>query len=204
MSASGRPVGDGAVTRLLARAASGDASAEADALARVYDELRSLAASHLRHERTGHTLQPTALVHEAWLRLAAPGEDGWNDRRHFLGCAARVMRQVLVDHARGRGRIKRGGDRVKLTLDPTVTPPDGRDRDRDRPDRLDLLALDEAMTELAALDERKARLVELRFFAGLPADEAAEVLGIARSTASEEWRLARAWLGRRLQAEEPT
>lgn len=194
MNAIPGPSGDGAVTRLLARAADGDERAGADALARVYDELRSIAASYLQRERRDHTLQPTALVHEAWMKLAAPGEDGWEDRRHFIGCAAHVMRQILVDHARGRGRIKRGGDRLKLTLDPNVTPPT-----TGGPDALDLLALDEAMTELAALDQRKARLVELRFFGGLSADEAASVLDIARSTAAEEWRMARAWLGRRLR-----
>jgi RNA polymerase sigma factor (TIGR02999 family) len=196
MTAGERPSGDGAVTRLLARAAEGDERAGEDALARVYDELRAIAGGYLRRERRDHTLQATALVHEAWMRLAAPGEDGWEDRRHFIGCAAHVMRQILVDHARGHGRQKRGGDRLKLTLDPDVTPPT-----TGGPDALDLLALDEAMNELAALDERKARLVELRFFGGLSADEAANLLGIARSTAAEEWRMARAWLGRRLRGE---
>ena len=151
------PTGDGAVTRLLARAAGGDERAGEDALRRVYDELRAIATSYLRRERDDHTLQPTALVHEAWLPLAAPGEDGWEDRRQFIGCASHVMRQILVAHARGRGRIKRGGDRLKLTLDPNITPPT-----TDGADPPDLLALDEAMTALAALHERKARLVELR------------------------------------------
>lgn len=189
-------IGDGEVTRLLALAAGGDAEAQEQALARVYDELRAVAAAHVRRERSDHTLQPTALVHEAWLRLAAPGEDGWEDRRHFLGCAAHVMRQVLVDHARTRGRLKRGGGRLQVTMDDRVDPgsPGG-------PDPLDMLALDEALRELSELDPRKARLVELRFFAGLTADDAASILGVARSTAADEWRMARAWLARRLRDE---
>lgn len=158
----------------------------------VYDELRRLAAAYLRRERVGHTLQPTALVNEAWLKVAAAlDKDG--ERAHalrFRGLAASAMRQILVDHARGRKARKRGGSRLRVTLG------DGMLVGADSP--IDLLALDEALTELAALNERKARVVEMRFFGGLTNAEAAEMLDIAPKTAEADWYMARAWLRRAL------
>lgn len=169
----------------------------ADLLPIVYEDLRSLAVAYLARESAGHTLQPTALVHEAWLRLADAERDRWSDHRHYLVTAARAMRRALVDHARSRGRDKRGGNAARVTLDVASFGTDA-------PQVIDLLALEEAMQQLAALDPVKAQLVELRFFGGMPADQAAEVLGMARSTAAEQWRLARAWLGRRLRATDET
>lgn len=155
----------------------------------VYDELRQMASNLLRHERAGHTLQPTALVNEAYLQLLNHTTDHPEARNRFFALAARVMRHVLIDHARARGRQKRGGDahKAQLTLQalsetqPTFGPED-------------LLALDEALQKLEQLDERKARLVELRYFAGLEEETTAQILGISRSTASADWRFARAWL----------
>lgn len=183
------------VTLLLGRVAQGDASAAEQLLPKVYAELRALAESHFRAERSSHTLQPTALVHEAYLRLVDMPDLDWPSRRQFFFLASRVMRNILVDHARGRNRVKRGGDVAKVALahEPAATP---------EPDTLDLLALDQALADLASLDERKARLVELRFFGGLTLEQAAEALDVARSTASEDWRLARAWLRRRLEGQD--
>jgi RNA polymerase sigma-70 factor, ECF subfamily len=180
------------VTQLLNRAAiagsPGSSSAAAELLPIVYEELRSLASGFFRDQKPGNTLQPTALVHEAYLKLVDQSID-WHSRRQFFAVAAAAMRSILVDHARRKGALKRGGgangkrvplhhaDATPVTLDePTI------------------LAIDEAMSRLAELDPRKAKLVELRFFAGLTSEEAAEALGIARSTAAEEWRVARAWL----------
>jgi len=155
----------------------------------VYDELRQMASNLLKHERAGHTLQPTALVNEAYLQLLNHTTDHPEARNRFFALAARVMRHVLIDHARGKGRQKRGGDahRVSITLQGL-----GEARPAFGPD--DLLALDEALIKLEQLDERKARLVELRYFAGLEEETAAQILGIARSTAAADWRFARAWL----------
>lgn len=155
----------------------------------VYDELRQMASNLLKHERAGHTLQPTALVNEAYLQLLNHTTDHPEARNRFFALAARVMRHVLIDHARARGRQKRGGDhrRVDLTLQ-------GLGEARATFGHEDLLALDEALKKLEQLDERKARLVELRYFAGLEEETAAQILGIARSTAAADWRFARAWL----------
>ena len=163
-------------------------------LEQVYAQLRKQAAGYFRDERTAHTLQPTALVHEAYLRLAAQDNVTWQNERQFAVLAARAMRNILIDHARGRGRAKRGGDWRRLRID-------GLDRIEGAAGGVDfdLIALDEALTRLATLDERKARLVELRFFAGLSLDDAAEALDMARSTASEHWRMARAWLHRAIE-----
>ena len=167
-------------------------SAELDA--RLYAELRALAASFLGRERVGHTLQPTALVHEAWIRLSSEDDERWADRAHVFAVSAQVMRRVLVDHARRKQAAKRGGDRERITLSPDITPsPDAEE--------VDLLALDEALDRLAALDERQARVVELRFFAGLTVEEAAEALGVSERTVAGDWRLARAWLSRALDDE---
>ena len=182
------------VTRLLGEATGGRQEALAELLPLVYAELRALAESYFRSERSTHTLQPTALVHEAFVKLAGGGEIRATSRGQFLALAAKAMRNVLVDHARARDREKRGGgwSRVSLTI---ADAKSGRDRE------IDVLALNDALDRLAALDERKARLVELRFFGGLGEREAAEALGIARSTAAEEWRMARAWLGRELRGD---
>lgn len=155
--------------------------------ATVYGELRAIAGACLRDQPAGHTLQPTALVNEAWLRLA---DRPFSDRRHFVAVAARAMRQILVDHARRRGAMKRRGDRERLTVcDPAA--PDG-------PAPLDVVALDAALHALAAIDDRQARVVELRFFGGLNVEETADAIGVSPRTVEMDWRLARAWLSREL------
>jgi len=164
----------------------------------VYAELRQLAAHYLRQERPAHTLQPTALVHEVYMRLAGHvGQHGaaWDDRAHFFGIAARVMRQVLVDYARTSGAAKRGAGRLRVTLNEWSHMTPGPD--------LDILALEAALTRLATLDAGQARLVELRFFAGLTLEEAADVLGRSPRTLKRDWRSARAWLQRELSGASP-
>ncbi len=178
------------VTQLLNAAAAGSGAAANDLLPLVYDALRSLAADLFLNERRNHTLEATALVHEAYVRLVQQRDMEWSSRGQFFVIAGKAMRNILVDHARGKGRQKRGGGWERITLENI-----GRE---DGSGALDMLALDEALTRLSAMDERKARLVELRFFAGLSSDDAAKVLGISRSTAAEEWRMARAWLYREL------
>lgn len=180
----------GQVTELLRRAQRGEEAATDELLPLVYDELRQLAAGMLAKERAGHTLQPTALVHEAYLRLVGPQGEGWEGRAHFFGAAARAIRRILVDHARSRGREKRGGGRQRVALEDQPTP---------ESPVLDLLALDEALEELARIDPRMARLVELRFFAGLTVEETAATMGISAATAAREWGLARVWLHSRLE-----
>lgn len=179
-------------TAMLTRISNGD-DAESGALsALLYDELRELAQGMMNHERPNHTLQPTALVHEVFLRLINAQDLEINSQDHFFMLAAQVMRRVLIDHARGANRIKRGGDQHHIPL--TIADPES-----DQPiDPSELLAIDEAIERLRALDERKAKVVELRFFAGLDEQAVARVLGIARSTASSDWRFARAWLLREL------
>jgi RNA polymerase sigma factor (TIGR02999 family) len=152
----------------------------------VYDELRRLAAHHLRRERPDHTLQPTALVHEAYLRLVDQTQVRWQNRAHFFGIAAHLMRQILVNHALAHRAAKRGGTALKLTLEEAASVPKGQD--------VDLVALDEALTRLAALDPQQGRVVELRFFGGLTIEETAEVLRISPATVKREWTLAKAWL----------
>ncbi|MCB9915042.1 MAG: sigma-70 family RNA polymerase sigma factor [Planctomycetes bacterium] len=163
----------------------------AELLQVAYAQLRELAERYLRRERIDHTLQPTALVHEAWLRLE--GDGAWRDRTHFFATAARAMRHVLVDHARARRRAKRGGGWARVELDPGL----GLDERE-----LDLVDLDRALAELAARDERQAALVELRFFGGLAMPAVAEVLGVSLGTAERDWRFARAWLARALNADD--
>lgn len=165
----------------------------------LYEELRGLADAYLRRERRGHTLQPTALVHEAWERLmggeAEPGKAApFRDRQHFLATAARVMRRILIDHARARSASKRGGGgaRVDLELEDLAAPPSAD------PDAY-LVALDGAVAQLALHDPRAAQLVELRFFAGLTMEETAKVLGISMATAHREWAFARTWLHHRVR-----
>jgi RNA polymerase sigma factor (TIGR02999 family) len=154
----------------------------------AYRELHAVAARLLGRERPDHTLQPTALVHEAWLRLE--GDLRWQDRTHFVATAARAMRRVLVDHARGRNRDKRGGEWTRVELDPDVAGRAGRD--------VDLVALDAALAELEQVAPRQARLVELRFFGGFEVEEAARLLGVSEPTAARDWRFARAWLARQI------
>lgn len=158
----------------------------------AYEALRGLAAAYLRRERGDHTLQPTALVHEAYVKLAAGG--GFKSETHFQAVAATAMRQILVDHARARATQKRGGDWLRVTLSGAEDAKPGAD--------VDMLALDEALHELADLDQRKARVVELRFFGGMTCAEAAEEVGVSPKTAEADWYFARAWLRDRLSEED--
>lgn len=177
------------VTRLLESARAGDRKAAADLLPLVYDELRKLAAVRLLDESPDQTLQPTALVHEAYLRLVGPADEArWDNRGHFFAAAAEAMRRILVDAARRKRRIKHGGDRCRVDTDdvPLAAPAP----------REDLVALDAALTRLGVEDPEAARLVELRHFAGLTVREAAQVLGISPRTADRVWAFARAWLHR--------
>lgn len=159
----------------------------------VYEALRSLAAAYLRQERRDHTLQPTALVHEAYIKLA--GKDDWKSQTHFQAVAANAMRQILVDHARAKKTQKRGGDWIRVTLSAEAAA-------QGTPD-IDILALDDALTSLAEIDKRKARVVELRFFGGLTCAEAAEEVGVSPKTAEADWYFARAWLRERLSEDGP-
>ena len=182
------------VSQILHALAHGDPSAASQLLPLVYDELRQLAAQRLAHEPAGQTLQPTALVHEAYLRLVGEGEDPhWDSQGHFFAAAAQAMRRILVDNARRRGREKHGGDRRRVPLEAVpLEAPNPRD---------DLVALDDALTRLAAEDPQAARLVELRHFAGLTGAEAAQLLDISPRTADRVWAFARAWLHRELQGD---
>ena len=174
------------VTRILVAIEEGDSRAIDKLLPAVYEELRHLAAQKLSREKPGQTLQPTALVHEAYIRLVGQEVQNWSSRTHFFGAAAEAMRRILIDNARRKKSLKRGGDHQRLELDEAAILDDkGAD---------DVLALDEALEKLAQNDKRKADLVKLRYFAGLTAGQAAEVLGISRSTADELWAYARAWL----------
>jgi RNA polymerase sigma factor (TIGR02999 family) len=183
------------VTRLLDAAAAGNPKAAAELLPLVYDELRKLAAARMADEKPGHTLQPTALVHEAYLRLVGGGERAWDSRGHFFAAAAEAMRRIVVESARRKDRLKHGGghERVEVELAelPTRLPPD------------DLIALDDALARLERLDPVKARLVTLRYFAGLTIEQAAEALGISRVTAHRYWTFARAWLHQQMAGGEP-
>ena len=180
----------GAVTQLLEQARAGQPAAVEQLVPLVYGELRRIAASYLRRERQAQTLQATALVHEAYLRLLKDQDLSFENRAHFLGIAARSMRQILVEHARGRDAAKRGGERRRITLDEKLA--------QEGPLDLDLLAVDEALERLAALDPQQAKIVELRFFGGLTNEEAAEALGVSPATTKRAWAVARAWLFREL------
>lgn len=188
-------------TGLLGRLGAGDARAADELAPLIYEELRSLARAVLASERRGHTLQATALVHEAYVRLIDQRSLDASDRSAFLGLAATMMRRVLVDHARARHRLKRAapGRRVDLGEAEVVSGGAGASLQIAGED---IEALDAALRRLAAVDERKARLVELRFFGGLDEQEAADMVGISRATASREWRMARAWLARELDGAE--
>ncbi|MDT7541889.1 MAG: hypothetical protein QOE33_1793 [Acidobacteriota bacterium] len=174
------------VTKLLVQLTDGDGAAMEELLPLVYAELRRLAASYLRRERSDHTLQPTALVHEAYLRMVDQTQVRWQNRAHFFGVAAQMMRRILVDHARSQHAEKRGGDAQKLSLDENIDVSGER--------AAELVALDEALSRLAEIDPQKSRVVELRFFGGLSVEETAEVLGVSAPTVKRHWRLAKAWL----------
>ncbi len=178
------------VTRILTAIEQGEARAGEELLPLVYDELRRLAASQLAHEAPGQTLQATALVHEAWLRLAGAPDRKWAGEKHFFGAAAQAMRRILIENARRKQRQKRGGGGERVEVERIeVAQPVPSD---------DLLALDEALTELAQRDPQSAELVQLRFFAGLTQQQAADLLGISRRTADRTWAYARAWLFHRI------
>jgi RNA polymerase sigma factor (TIGR02999 family) len=175
------------VTRILSAIEQGDPQAAEQLLPLVYDELRKLAAQKLAHERPGQTLQATALVHEAYLRLVrAEKTEGWDSRGHFLAAAAEAMRRILVDHARHHHAQKRGGNQQRIAL-PELA-------EASAADAIDLLALDEALAKLEQAHPKQAQVVKLRFFAGLTLEETAEVLGVSRATAERRWAYARAWL----------
>jgi RNA polymerase sigma factor (TIGR02999 family) len=174
------------VTRILDAIGEGDPQAAAQLLPLVYDELRGLAAQRLAQEKPGQTLEATALVHEAYLRLVGDGECAWHNRRHFFAAAAEAMRRILVENARRKRRQKRGGDLERIDLDPDALAASGRDER--------LVALDEALERFTALEPEKAELLKLRSFAGLSLDAAAALLGISPSTADRWWAYARAWL----------
>jgi RNA polymerase sigma-70 factor (ECF subfamily) len=178
------------VTQILQEVSGGDKEAPARLMPLVYDELRRLADHYLRHERPDHTLQPTALVHEAYLRLVDQTRVDWQNRAHFFGVAAQLMRRILVDHARRHQASKRGGFQQKLTLDEAVDYSQTRD--------VDLVKLDDALTALAKFDARQSRIVELRFFGGLTIEETAEALGISPATVKVDWSMAKAWLRREI------
>jgi RNA polymerase sigma factor (TIGR02999 family) len=188
MSSTSNP---GQVTQLLERWGRGDQSALDELTPLVYNELRNVADAYVRRERPGHTLQATALVNEAYLRLIGQKQGRWEGRKHFYGIAARLMRQVLVEHARKHKAEKRGGERVAVTLD-------HYDEVANTPD-VDILAVHEALERLARFDEQQARIVELRFFGGLSIEETAEMLRVGHATVEREWAMARAWLRNELK-----
>lgn len=188
MSADTPEPGD--LTQLLQQAAAGDRASVDQLLASLYGELHQIASAQLHHERPDHTLQATAIVHEAYLRLARQDRLGATSRAEFFAAAATVMRRVLVDHARSRNRIKRGGDAARTTLDAVADELESR--------AAPLAELDDVLKELEEIEPRKARLVELRFFAGLGMEEAAEALGVGLRTVERDWTFTRAWMRERL------
>lgn len=183
------------VTRLLQQWSDGRQDALEQLVPQVYGELKRQAARYLRRERPDHTLQATALVHEAFLKLVDQRSVHWKNRAHFFGVAAQLMRRILVDHARARAAAKRGSGEDRLALDEALVPGTSPD--------VALLGLDEALTRLATVDPQQGRIVELRFFGGLTIDETAEVLQISPATVSREWTMARAWLYAELQRANP-
>ncbi len=180
------------VTQVLEQLRKGDERAADKLLPLVYDEFRALARHYLAQERGNHTLQPTALVHEAYMKLVDQTRVDWQGRSHFFAVAAQAMRRILVDHARARMREKRGGGRARVTLDDAVALSPQKDED--------VLALDEALEKLAKLDARQAKVVELRFFGGLNVDEVAAALNVSKRTVEGDWTFARAWLSRELRS----
>ncbi len=182
----------GNATELLVRMGAGDQAAAGELLPLVYEQLREMAGNFMRNQPAGHTLQPTALVNEAYLKLIA-SSGNWKDRAHFCAVTATAMRQILQNHARGKRAAKRSGQRVNITID-RFDGPEGAEV-------LDLVALEDALTKLAELNMRQARLVELRFFGGMTHDEIAHVLGVTTRTVEKDWRRVRAWLSRELSEE---
>jgi len=182
------------ITQLLVDWSNGNQAALDQLMPLVYTELRQLAHRYMRRERLGHTMQTTALIHEAYLRLVDQTKVRWENQAHFFGIAARLMRQVLIEHARSHARAKRGGGAVTLSLDEAALVSQAR--------AAELLALNDALERLAAVDPRKSRVVELRFFGGLSVEEAARVLNIAPNTVLRDWRLAKAWLHREISHEQ--
>jgi RNA polymerase sigma factor (TIGR02999 family) len=185
----------GVVTRLLRAWSSGNPDAQEELLPLVYNELRRRAAGYLRRDRKGHTLQPTALVNEAYLRLVGQREIDWQSRTHFFALASRMMRRILVDHARARAAAKRPDEALRVTIDGDLASVDPRG--------CDLLMLDQALSELARLDQRQGSMVELCYFGGLTEDEVAGAMSVSRSTVARELRSAKAWLYRRMTAGRP-
>jgi len=179
------------VTELLREWTSGNSAAMDELLPYIYDELRRRAARYLRRERINHTLQTTALVHEAYLKLVDQKSVQWKDRGHFFAVAAQAMRRILVDHAKHKNRAKRGGDLPDLQIDTSI-------ENAILESKVDIESLDEALSRLAIIDPDQERLVELRFFAGLSLEEAAAVMDISRATAAREWQVAKSWLHREL------
>jgi RNA polymerase sigma factor (TIGR02999 family) len=186
------PVPD--LTKLLVEWRTGNRDALDQLMPLVYRELQTLASRYLSRERAGHTLQATALVNEAYLKLIDQRNVQWQNRAHFLGIAARLMRRILIDHARRRGRAKRGSAATHITLVEGLAASEPRD--------VDAIALDDALVALEKLDPQQAQMVELRFFGGLTVEETAEVLGISEGTVKREWRVAKAWLYRHIQTGE--
>lgn len=180
----------GGVSQLLQAWAGGDVRARDELVPLIYHELRHRAAGYLRHERVDHTLQATALVHEAFMRLAGQDRVAWQNRGQFYGIAAQMMRRILVDHARARRAAKRPNPAMRAELDDQIAAAE--------PPGLDLVMLDDALTELSALDARQGQIVELRYFGGLSEQEAADTLGVSRATVTREWKRARAWLYHRV------
>jgi RNA polymerase sigma factor (TIGR02999 family) len=178
------------VTLLLKRYSNGDQEALAELIPQIYDELRRLASFYLQSERVNHTLQTTALVHEAYLRLVDQKQVEWSNRNHFFGVAAQMMRRILVDHARKHVSLKRGGSFSRISLEEAAV------FSRERP--RELIAVDELLTRLASLDPQGSRIVELRFFAGLSLEETAEVTGLSSAKVRREWSAAKAWLTREI------
>ncbi len=178
------------ITGILAKAREGDPDAAGYLLPIVYDELHALAQAYMRHERPGHTLQATALVNEAYMRLVGQSCSNWEDQTHFMAVAAQAMRRILVDHAKARRRQKRGGRRERTPLEEVVLTAEDRN--------VDVLALDDVLTRLAAVNPEHARLVELRFFAGMTIEETARALSVSTASVERTWRTARAWLYQQL------
>ncbi len=183
----------GNITQILQAWSDGNQAALDELLPIIYDELHRQAARYLRKERTDHTLQPTALVHEAYLKLIGQENVRWQNRSHFFAIAANAMRRILVDYARTRNREKRGGALENLPLDDAALQIAAKEK------TIDLVALDEALNRLAEFDERQARIVELKYFSGLDNDETAEVLGVSNVTVRRDWNLAKAWLFQQLK-----
>ncbi len=191
------PEGDSTeVTRIVNDMVAGDRAVAERLFCLIYDSLHDLAARYLKGERPGHTLSPTALVHEAYVKLVDQSRVNWRGRTHFFAVGAQAMRRILVDHARHKHRIKRGGGRARIQLDDQIALSPRRDED--------VLALDEALAKLAQVDPRQATVVELRFFGGLNVAEVADVLGVSKRTVEGEWTMARAWLRRELAGEDST